>query len=351
MKNPVVRISLLLLVLGLGQAVITQAPPADEPTVPEKETEETTPPAGTEAGDATEASDTTQPPTPPAPVYSKLRFLTGYKGATYFQIGNSIAELPGAGIQVLESSGSIENILSIRDGKADAGIAQMDILMKFALRRDDIKSKVKILLPLYLEELHILVKKNVGSLESLERKKISIGPRSSGSNATARIVLNAIGLDESIVKISYTSPHEALPALINKKDETRGVFIVAGAPVNMLKSLSAKSNITMLDVDEEIFESLVKEGLPYKMTTIKKGQYSWLKKNIDTLGVSSAIIIKSSASAAQVSSLVRSIYTNHDSLKTKHEKWREFSPGLATFYANAYSQYFHPSAKAAILSN
>ena len=99
-------------------------------------------------GDVKQPNETTTPIVSTT-TSANLRFLTGFRGGTYNQIANDMKSLPGFQFNIKTSHGSIENILAIRDRKADIAIAQMDILAKFALRRPDIRDKVKIIVPLF----------------------------------------------------------------------------------------------------------------------------------------------------------------------------------------------------------
>ena len=71
------------------------------------------------------------------------RFASGFKGGTYYEIAKSIGDTKLAKVQVLESTGTLENITKVANQEADLGLAQLDILTNSILITDDIKASRK----------------------------------------------------------------------------------------------------------------------------------------------------------------------------------------------------------------
>lgn len=289
----------------------------------------------------TETPVTTTTPTATGKEYT---MATGFRGGTYFKIGKSLKEKGILNVNAIPSSGSIQNIKMIRDHQADFAIAQLDILVNFALRRDSIKKNVKIVLPVYREELHIIARKNYYQLDELEEGTISLGPRSSGTYGTGRIVLNALGLDESLVYLDYSDPNYALSLLKNGKLDA--MFVVAGAPVNILSRLKENfaDKFKMLDVSEDLYETLTKQHLPYVMTTVPEGTYPWLKKDVQTLAVGSAIIARADIPDDVIEKLIQDIFSRQSELAEAHPKWKELDKSGVQSFTTVRKHFMHPAA-------
>jgi hypothetical protein len=60
--------------------------------------------------------------------------------------------------------------VEIADHKADFSISQLDVLQNIAIGDRDLVNKIKILFPIYGEEVHIVVSKKISSLSELKGK-------------------------------------------------------------------------------------------------------------------------------------------------------------------------------------
>ncbi len=98
-----------------------------------------------------------------------LGMVTGPETGTYIQIGQDIAKITkpeGLNIDVKSSDGSIANIRRIQSKEnAAVGIFQSDVLgfLKRSKNPDTAKiaSSLRMILPLYKEEVHVLARKDI----------------------------------------------------------------------------------------------------------------------------------------------------------------------------------------------
>ena len=183
-----------------------------------------------------------------------LKFATGFKDGTYLEITSAINDATGLDFDIQKSSGSVENIQLLKEGKADLGLSQLDILANSFRYKKTVKEKIKILLPLYSEELHVLVSGNIKKLKDLTGKKVAIGPGKSGTRGTASIVLGTYGLDETKVSTSSDEIGSTLDRL--QKNEIDAMFLVSGAPVKLLKNLPANSPFHLMPFSGENYKLL-----------------------------------------------------------------------------------------------
>jgi TRAP transporter TAXI family solute receptor len=131
--------------------------------------------------------------------------LTGGPTGTYIQFGRDIADAAaqcGVTLNVQESAGSLENFLGVRVRRhTQFGIVQSDVLEylnTFAAADSELARAVfgvRIAFPLYNEEVHVLARRDIGSLQDLAGRRVSIGVENSGTFLTASLVLDLAALD------------------------------------------------------------------------------------------------------------------------------------------------------------
>ena len=274
---------------------------------------------------------------------TKLKFAAGFVGGTYYKIGKSLSKLSKTKVTTLETKGSQENIKLVAEGKADLGLVQLDILNNSVKVGDELRSKLKVILPIYREEVHILSHKKYTSYKQLKGKTISVGSSFSGTSESANIILIAMKL-KGRVKIDRSETGLALKRL--KRKEIDAVFIVAGAPIDLLARDRFKYNL--IPFKGTALAMLTGPYFPYKKSTVKRKQYKWLKKNIQTISVASVLIVNSSMSDAQVSSLVKKIIKGKKKLARSHRKWNELNVKYARKFLKALGKGAHPAALTAL---
>src|SRR6266542_4421418 len=239
---------------------------------------------------------------------SALTIATGSAEGTYFKIAQDIkqiAEKDGIPIEIIQTNGSFDNINLLGAGKVDLAIMQLDVLRFVAeimLKETGINvlQETKVVLNLYLEEIHVIAKnENIRTLSQLEGKKVSVGPEKSGSALTAEVLLAGFGL-----KIDAD-----IDALI----------FIGGAPVPAFQNLDKSFHFVTLPADSGLEQI-------YPKKKIEKSVYSWADAS-ETHAVPSVIMTRNRAEndyASALQKLVLSILVNKEYLDTTgHPKWKD----------------------------
>tara|TARA_R110002020_G_scaffold34066_1_gene103331 strand:- start:85 stop:1128 length:1044 start_codon:yes stop_codon:yes gene_type:complete len=165
--------------------------------------------------------------------------MTGGPTGTYIRIGKDIAALGatcGQTLNVIESAGSLENFVGVRKRRnTQFGIVQSDVLeyLKTFEANDaeiqDAVRGVRIMFPLYNEEVHVLARAGLSGIKDLEGQKVAVGVKDSGTFLTASLVLDI--LQVKAAERLPLNPDQALPKLI--AGEIDAFFYVAGAPASL----------------------------------------------------------------------------------------------------------------------
>ncbi|MEM5472757.1 TAXI family TRAP transporter solute-binding subunit [Hoeflea sp. AS60] len=259
--------------------------------------------------------------------------MTGGPTGTYIRIGQDMAALGaqcGLTLNVVESAGSLENFVGVRQRRnTQFGIVQSDVLeyLKTYEANDaevqDAVRGVRIMFPLYNEEVHVLARTGISGIKDLEGKKVAVGVKDSGTFLTASLILDI--LQVKAAERLPLNPDQALPQL--QAGEIDAFFYVAGAPA----SLFAKA-----DIDPEKFHLLPITETPllatYTKTSVPAGTYGFQKDPVDLVAVKAVLMTydydpKKNAyhreSCASVSDFSSLVINGMDKLRENgHPKWK-----------------------------
>ena len=217
--------------------------------------------------------------------------LTGGPTGTYIQFGRNIAEAVakcGITLNVRESAGSLENFLGVRARpQTQFGIVQSDVLEylnTFAAQDSELARAVqgvRIAFPLYNEEVHVLARRDIASLQDLAGKRVSIGVENSGTFLTASLVLD----------LSQVAPAERV--LLNADDSLRlllegqidAFFYVAGAPTAIFASpLIDPELYHLVPINDPTLQAV------YQTTSIPEGTYPFQSGPVDAIAVKAVLM-------------------------------------------------------------
>lgn len=260
--------------------------------------------------------------------------MTGGPKGTYIQIGRDLAGLMGEcgmKLNVSESAGSLENLVAVKNKLyTQFGIVQSDVLeyvRTYSANDPQLKRSMfgmRIMFPLYNEEVHLLARKEIASLKDLNGRKVAIGKVDSGTWLTATLILDIMKVGKA-ERLPIASD-EALPKLLS--GEIDALFYVAGAPAKLFADTS---------IDGEKFHLVDMKEPPllatYTPSQIAGGTYPFQPDPVDAIAVKAVLMTydftpkkseyhrQSCKAAADMASL---LLANLDRLKESgHPKWKD----------------------------
>jgi len=272
---------------------------------------------------------------PMGPVLSEtikfFRIGTGSTGGTYHPIGGLIASAisnpPGARpcdrggacgpeglIAVAQSTGgSVANVEAIRDGQLESGLAQADIAY-WAYKGEQVfrkkgkrVEKLRAIANLYPEAVHLVVRKDakITRIEDLRGKRVSLGPKDSGTRVDAEIILRAYGLTPKSIKAEYLGPGPSADAL--REGKLDAMFLVAGPPAQAITTLAGSTEIALIPISGKQAERLRKRYPFFSSGVIPAGAY----KNdgeIETLTVGAQWVVSADVPEDLVYAITRAFW-------------------------------------------
>jgi TRAP transporter TAXI family solute receptor len=253
-----------------------------------------------------------------------LRLMSGDEKGTYYQISQEIAretDKVGLNLQVLPSAGSWANIIALFNSDTEFAIFQLDAYAKagrnlYHNTNLDIRDEIKVVMPLFYEEIHIIkAKKRDVDFATGKKFVVGCGPEDSGSCLSADVIADFYGKEFTYVHTSY---EQALADL--KAGELDLVVITAGKP---LKLLSEQTGLDLISLPRTS-----KAAEFYLYTTIDQADYPWLDRPVETYGVRSVLATMIQEQEGLANDLVGAVHftilVNEDKLKQQgHPKWQE----------------------------
>ncbi len=251
--------------------------------------------------------------------------ITGKKKGTYYQFGLNLAELVKSRdiqLKVYDSAGSIDNVFAVYKAPGtQMGIVQSDVLAFIAKIQSDpalkrIAAKIKMVFPLYNEEVHLLAHKEITDFDDLADKVVAIGEEGSGIYLTTRLLF----------EMSEVKPRQMLPlgpdeALVQlKQGKIDAMFYVAGMPVKLFaEDVSPSDGLSLVPITSKSILEF------YPGTEIPANTYTWQSKAVNTVAVK-AVLISYDFTRLQcenVGKFSRILYDNLEWLRTHgHPKWK-----------------------------
>lgn len=272
--------------------------------------------------------------TPVSAAEFEKNIMTGGPQGTYIQIGRDVAALGktcGLTLNVKESAGSLENFVGVRNSKnTQFGIVQSDVLEYLkTFEADDPEVQqavrgVRIMFPLYNEEIHVLARTDIKDMGDLAGKKVAVGVKDSGTFLTSSLILDILQVKTG--ERVPLNPDAALPKLL--AGEIDAFFYVAGAPAALFKNNP---------IDGAKFHLVPITEAPllatYTQSRIDAGTYTFQKEPVELIAVKAVMMtydydIKRNAyqreSCKAVSEFSSIILNNLDKLQASgHPKWKD----------------------------
>jgi uncharacterized protein len=220
--------------------------------------------------------------------------------------------------------GSVQNIADLIYLKGvDIAIVDTDVLTQ-TMQSGTIprEGTVQYIAKLFPEEVHILARKEITSLNDLTGEPVAIGAIGSGTEVTAT---NLLDMCHIIPNLIHEDPAAALDHL--RHGEIVAMVVVGGMPVPMLQGVEAGSQLHFVPIP--LNAQLVDSYLP---TSLNHQSYPDLVPPgppVDTVAVGSVLVTLStaadSARAKRVNRFVDALFDRFEQFRRPgfHPKWRE----------------------------
>jgi uncharacterized protein len=256
-----------------------------------------------------------------------------YDLASVLNDGDNLRILPVVGI------GGPRNIRDVRALKGiDLGLTQTNILTNFRGSNEQLGSfdnKIVYIAKLFNEELHLVARSDITSLQQLQGQKVNLDEKGSGTSYSARDILRRLNIKVEEVRMTQGDAFVQL-----KRGEIAATILIAGKPARSMTTLP--DGLHLLPVPYAL--AMGDDYLPAKLShddyprSIPSGQ------SVDTVAVGAVLIAynwpKDSDRYRRVEKFVNAFFPKIAAFgdPPRHVKWREVNlaaklPGWTRFEA------------------
>jgi TRAP-type uncharacterized transport system substrate-binding protein len=266
---------------------------------------------------------------------------------TYLQIAYDLADVlnDGDNLRVLPIAGigGPRNIRDVRYLKGiDIGLTQTSILNNFRRsneRMGQTDDKIVYIAKLFTEEVHLVARANVTSIEQLRGLKVNLDAKGSGTSYSMRDVFKAVGIEIEEVSMSQAEAFEKV-----KSGEIAATVLIAGKPVRSMSKLNSADGLHFVPVPYP--PQLLADYYPSTLTHDDYPDVIAAGQSVDTISVGAVLIAYNWQKKAnadryrRVQRFVEAFFPKIAEFRKppRHPKWREVNlatklPGWTRFEA------------------
>jgi TRAP transporter TAXI family solute receptor len=268
--------------------------------------------------------------------------VAGGVDGTYIRIAADLMNVLDEGdrmrVVAMLGRGSVQNLRDIVLLRGiDIGIVQSDVLT-FAKREGllpGIDKLVQYITKLYDEEIHLLAREGVASVQDLAGKTVNVDVRGSGTAMTASLVFEALGVP---VQVANDPQDLALTRLRN--GEIGGMVYVAGKPARLFSGIAPGSGLSFVPIPAT--PALLETYLPSTLTAADYPSLIPAGTEVETIAVGAVMAVYAwrpeTERYRKVSRFVHAFTRRFDEFlrPPRHPKWREVNlaaqvPGWTRF--------------------
>ena len=234
----------------------------------------------------------------PEPARETLTVATGGKGGIYAVYGAALAteitkQLEGYRGRAVETTGSVENLQRLGDGKAQIALTLGDTALDAVEGREAFKQPVpmRALAQIYPSYVQLVTRADAGiiRLRDLKGKRVSVGSPDSGTQVVAERVLDVAGLDPmTSFKRRQLGVSESAQAL--EAGAIDAFFWSGGVPTEAVTKLSERTPLALVDLARWSREMRLRWGGVYENAEIPAGDYG-LTTSVPTISIPNYVVV------------------------------------------------------------
>lgn len=274
-------------------------------------------------------------------------FVTGNAGGVYNVFGTAlsalVSEVTGVELQPIISDGSVDNLVKVASSHADLGFCTSDsALAAFEGTGEFNKGPLRFtaLARVYDNYVHVVVPMaskakeltdlNPSKDDPTRRKMVvSVGPKNSGTQVIADMILNEAKVDVKRVNMSL---EDSVAALVPPARASRGkidAFIWSGGvPTKPIAALQATLGFRLLNIGAVAQKIALREFGGFVVSSIPPSQYG-LASSVPTLAVPNYLIARPNLSDSWAWWTVNTLFRRQNDLIKEHPEAGALDPRSA----------------------
>jgi TRAP transporter TAXI family solute receptor len=267
----------------------------------------------------------------------RLTVTTGGEGGIYFVYGGALAKvisrhLPGYRATAQPSSGAVDNLMRLRDGKADIAFTLGDTALDAVEGREAFAKPVPLraLAQIYRSYVHVIASESSGirSLKDLKGKRVSVGSPDSGTEVVAERVLALARIDSrSGIERRQLGVAESASALAAGSIDA--FFWSGGLPTSAVTGLTRGHRVRMLDLRALAKPLRQRYGGVYEDAAIPAGTYPGVTAAVPTISIPNYIVVSEKMNGGLAHDITELLFKYGDELVAAHPESRNLDAARA----------------------
>jgi TRAP-type uncharacterized transport system substrate-binding protein len=179
---------------------------------------------------------------------------------------------------------NIRDVLYLRG--VDIGLTQTNILNSFRRsneRMGQFNNKIVYIAKLFNEEVHLLAKPDITSIQQLKGLKVNLDARGSGTSYSMRDLLKTFGVEVQEVSMSQVEAIEKVTS-----GEIAATALIAGKPVHTVSKLTRYDGLHLVPIPYP--PQLIRDYLPAPLTHNDYPELIPAGESVDTVAVGAVLI-------------------------------------------------------------
>ncbi|WP_209121867.1 TAXI family TRAP transporter solute-binding subunit [Alkalihalobacillus sp. BA299] len=280
-----------------------------------------------------------------------LQLGTGSTGGTYYPLGTEIAtvlnanvEHEGFNVSAIETGASVDNLARIARGEIQLGMT-VHLPALDALKGEGEFDGMSVenfgfMGHIYPEVMQIITVDGTGieSIADLEGKRVAIGPPGSGTQAAAKAILAAYGIEDGDYESFEEGFGDAKDRLQNGQIDAS--FGLLGLPAGSVTELALQRNVKLLSIDDEQLAQ-IEEASGYMGYEIPADAYEFLSEPVQTVTAYAVLVGSTSQISEELGyEITKALFENSGNIT--HDQGRHLTKENAL--SGAEGLPLHPGA-------
>lgn len=267
----------------------------------------------------------------------RLTVTTGGRGGIYYLYGRAYASaisrgLPGYRATAEESTGAVQNLLRLRDGKADIALTLGDTALDAVEGREAFRTPVPLraLAQIYRSYVQVVVPRGSGirTLRDLRGRRVSVGSPDSGTEVVAERLLELARVDSGKdFRRRRLGVAESAAAL--RDGSLDAFFWSGGLPTDAIEALARARPVTLLDVGRFARPLRSRYGGVYEDASIPSGTYEGVAAPIPTVSIPNYVVVRENMNGGLAFDLTELIFKRAGDLARAQPESRDLTPESA----------------------
>lgn len=264
-----------------------------------------------------------------------LTIVTGGTGGTYYPLGGAIANIINENIDntrsnVESTGGSVANIRLLSDKEAQLAFVSADSAYYAYTGTEFFEGEenhegLRAIASLYPEVIQVVTTEKAGvkSFEDLIGGQVAVGAAGSGTELSARIVLNAHDISYDDIQEDFLSFGEVTTGL--QDGHIAAGFVWAGIPTSSIVDLASLNKINILPIKASRMGSILNDFPFYDEVVIPANTYNGQTEDIETIAANALLITTSDMDEDLVYEITKYLFEKADAIAAAHVRGEDIT--------------------------